>query len=95
MDQLENLVPGNKGVSGLWFKGMDEGDRVKFTELLRHSGTQFDRMRTILVELYRGSRTRERDMTNPNWSHLAAKELGYQEALLDIYKILPTTKEQT
>lgn len=93
MDELDNLVPENKGMSSLWFKGLAEADKVKFVELLRHSGAQFDRLGSIIKGLYRTSRSRERDLSNPNWPHLAAKELGYQEALLDLYRILPKTKE--
>jgi hypothetical protein len=90
---LDAIVPENKGLPGDWLRGMGEQERRNFAELLKGSPRQFEKLAELIKTRYRESVLRTHDMANPNWMFVLAREEGYRKALVDLYKLIPQTKE--
>lgn len=95
-DELEILLEGDlMTLLGVWTReAKSDEERAKIATTLRNSGFQFDRLRTILRQMYRTAQENKEKVSNPNWRDRVAYELGYQKAIRDIYRLIPkTTKE--
>jgi hypothetical protein len=86
---------GREGISGLWFRGLDESERARMSAILSESSVTFERFHEIIKGLYRTAHAKVDDMSSPNWALVVARQEGYKEALRDINNLLPKTKRKS
>jgi|CXWL01.1.fsa_nt_gi hypothetical protein len=89
MIELEDTKKG--GLDSRWFNGED--DPEKFKKQLTSQTWLWRRFLKILKELYRNSSTLEYDFKEPHMHERMLFNEGYKKALIDIYKLVPSQRD--
>ena len=79
-----------KGILTVWFKGLEEKDKTKLEDLLRHNTFLLSRLLSVLDEWEKEIENRETstsDYDSPSWAYKQAHYNGQKSTLSKIKRL--------